>query len=179
MLHIRRLHFIKECVLTDSFGASGGIVTRAAGLAVIRNPFAGLDEHDLGLLADFGEQLGIRLSGQIAAMLPGPAIAYGKAALVGTHGDIEHAAALLHPKLGKPMRNAIGGGAAIIPSTSKVVHAGAAIDIPLGHKDDVWSFDEIDTMTLMVADAPRPDEIVLAVAFADGGRPRPRIGKPG
>jgi hypothetical protein len=110
-------------------------------------------------------------------MLPRPAIAYGKAALVGTHGDIEHAAALLHPRLGKPMRDAISGGKAIIPSTAKVAHAGATIDVPLGHKDDVWSFDEIDTMTLMIADAPRPDEIVLIIAIADGGRPRPRIGR--
>lgn len=177
-MHIRRLHFTKECILADSFGPSGAMVTRAAALAVIRNPFAGRDEHDLGVLADFGEQLGIQLAGQTAAMLLGPAIAYGKAALVGTHGDIEHAAALLHPRLGKPMRAAIGGGKAIISSTAKVAHAGATIDVPLGHKDDVWSFDEIDTMTLMVADAPRPDEIVLIIAFADGGRPRPRIGRP-
>lgn len=140
-------------------------------------PFAGRDERDLGVLADYGEQLGSRLAGQIAATLPGAAIAYGKAALVGTDGDIEHAAALLHPKLGKPMRAAIGGGKAIIPSTAKMAHVGATIDVPLAHKDDVWSFDEIDTMKLMVADAPRPDEIVLIIAFAEGGRPRPRIGR--
>jgi hypothetical protein len=84
---------------------------------------------------------------------------------------------LLHPKLGKPMRAAIGGGQAIIPSNVKVATAGTPIDVPLGHKDNVWSFDHFDTMTVMVPDSPRPDEIVMVVAVADGGRPHPRVGQ--
>jgi hypothetical protein len=91
-------------------------------------------------------------------------------------GDIEHAAAILHPKLGKAMRFAVGGGEAVIPSTAKVASAGARIDVPLGHKDNVWSFNEIDTMTLGVEDAPRPDEILVIMAVSDGGRPDPRVG---
>jgi hypothetical protein len=90
---------------------------------------------------------------------------------------MEHGAAIIHPKLGKPMREAIGGGAAIIPSNAKVAAAGTPIDVPIGHKDDVWSFDHFDTMTVVVPDAPRPDEIVVVMAVADGGRPRPRSGK--
>jgi hypothetical protein len=89
-------------------------------------------------LADFGEHWGLS-SADRSLHFAGPVIAYGKAALVGTHVDIEHTTALLHPKLGKPMGAVIGGGTAIIPSTSKVAHAGAAIDVPLGHKDDVVS----------------------------------------
>jgi hypothetical protein len=112
-------------------------------------------------------------------LLPGPAISYGKAAIVGTSGDIEHAAAILHPRMGKPMRAAIGGGQAIIPSNVKIGCVGSVIDIPLGHKDDVWSFDQIDTLSAMVPNAPRPDEIVVIVALADGGRPRPRVAKSG
>ena len=112
-------------------------------------------------------------------MLPAPAISYGKAAIVGTSGDIEHAAAVLHPRMGKPMRDAIGGGQAIIPSNVKIGAVGAIIDVPLGHKDDVWSFDQIDTLSVMVPNAPRPDEMVVIVAFADGGRPRPRVAKSG
>src|ERR1019366_633970 len=108
------------------------------------------------------------------AQLPNPAIAYGKAAIVGSFGDIEHAAAILHPRMGKPMREAIGGGLAIIPSNVKIGGPGAEIDVPLGHKDDVFSFDQIDTFTLMVPNAPRPDEIVVIVVLSDGGRPRPR-----
>jgi hypothetical protein len=81
--------------------------------------------------------------------------------------------------MGKPMRAAIGGGKAIIPSNVKVAPAGTAIDVPLSDKDDVWVFDHIDTMTIMVPGAPRPDEVVVVVALADGGRPRPRIDKDG
>jgi hypothetical protein len=76
--------------------------------------------------------------------------------------------------LGKPMRGAICGGKAVIPSNVKVAAVGASIDVPLGHKDEAWSFDHFDTMTVMVADAPSPDEIAIVLAFADGGRPIPR-----
>ena len=107
-----------------------------------------------------------------------PAISYGKAAIVGTSGDLEHAAAILHPRLGKPMRAAIGGGQAIIPSNVKIGAVGATIDVPLGDKDDVWVFDQFDTLSVMVANAPRPDEILVIVALADGGRPRARVKKP-
>ena len=89
---------------------------------------------------------------------------------------MEHGGALIHPKLGKPMRAAVGGGEALIPSNCKIAAVGVPIDIPLGHKDKAWSFDHFDTMTIMVADAPRPNEIVLCIAVADGGRPLPRVG---
>jgi hypothetical protein len=80
--------------------------------------------------------------------------------------------------MGKPIRAAIGGGAAIIPSNVKIGAVGEVLDVPLGHKDDVWSFDHFDTLSVMVPNAPRPDEIVVIVAVADGGRPRPRVKKP-
>jgi hypothetical protein len=90
---------------------------------------------------------------------------------------MELGAACVHPKLGRPMRAAVGGGEALIPSNVKVGPAGTAIDVPLGHKDNPWSFDHFDTMTLTVPDAPRPGEILIAMAIADGGRPRPRSGE--
>ena len=108
--------------------------------------------------------------------LVGPPVSYGKAAIVGVFGDIEQGGAMIHPKLGKPMRAAVGGGKALIPSNAKVAAAGVPIDLPLGHKDEVWSFDHFDTVTVMVPDAPRPDEIVLCMAVSDGPRPHPRIG---
>lgn len=171
-------------VLRDTVHAEGGLpalapVTRVAACAVIGNPLAGHAADDLGPLIPLGAELGERLAREALAVLPGAAVSYGKAALVGTGGDVEHAAALLHPRMGKPMRAAIGGGQAIIPSTAKIAAAGAAIDVPLGHKDDVWSFDQIDTITVCVPGAPRPDEIVVVVALADGGRPRPRVSKDG
>ena len=152
-------------------------VTRAVGIAVIRNPYSGRYVEDLSPLFDVGAEIAATLMPRLVQALPGPAIAYGKAAIVGVNGDLEHAAALLHPRMGKPMRAAIGGGEAIIPSTSKVAATGSAIDVPLGNKDNVWSFDEIDTITVSVADAPRPDEIAVAIALSDGGRPAPRVGK--
>jgi Amino acid synthesis len=178
-MDIRRLVIVK-----DTIHAEGGLpavapVTRVAACAVIGNPLAGQATDALDVLVPFGAELGERLVKEALAALPGAAVAYGKAAIVGTDGDLEHAAAILHPRMGKPMREAIGGGAAIIPSNVKVAAAGASIDLPLGNKDDVWSFDEIDTMTLMVPGAPRPAEIVVIVALSDGGRPRPRVAKSG
>ena len=152
-------------------------VSRVAALAVVSNPYAGRFEEDLSPLFDLGQQVGEELAPLAVAMLDGPAKAYGKAAIVGVNGDLEHAAALLHPKLGKPMRAACGGGEALIPSVTKVASAGAIIDVPLAHKDEIWSFDELDAITVMVGDAPRPDEILMVMAYSDGGRPSPRVGK--
>jgi hypothetical protein len=114
--------------------------------------------------------------GDAVAMLAGSPVSYGKAAIVGANGDLEHGAAMIHPKLGKPMRAALGGGKALIPSNAKIAAVGSPIDLPLGHKDEAWSFEHFDTMTVMVADAPRADEIILCMAVADGGRPLPRVG---
>jgi hypothetical protein len=113
---------------------------------------------------------------EAVAQLGSPPVSYGKAAIVGIAGDLEHGGALIHPKLGKPMRAAVGGGKALIPSNAKVAAAGASIDLPLGHKDDPWSFDHFDTVTVTIADAPLAGEIVLLMAVTDGGRPHPRVG---
>lgn len=152
-------------------------IRRAAGIAVIANPFAGKYVEDLSALFDVGLALGEMLMKTVVDQLAGPPVSYGKGAIVGVAGDMEHGGALVHPKLGKPMRAAVAGGAAIISSNVKVAAAGTLIDIPLAHKDDIWSFDHFDTMTVAVADAPRPDEIVVIMAVADGGRVRPRLGK--
>jgi hypothetical protein len=178
-MEIRRLVVVKETV-----HAEGGLpaiepVTRVAACAVIGNPLAGQTGDDVGVLVPFGAELGERLTQECLAQLARKVVGYGKAAIIGVDGDIEHGAAILHPRMGKPMREAIGGGQAIIPSNVKVAAAGTCIDVPLGHKDDVWSFDHIDTMTLMVPGAPRPNEIVVIVALSDGGRPRPRVDKTG
>lgn len=176
-MKIRKIVLSKEEVLADDGGALAGPVQRAVGIAVLHNPYAGRVVEDLSPLFDIGLKLGELLMRRIVELLGGTAVSYGKAAIVGTLGDIEHGAAILHPKLGKVMRAAVGGGEAIIPSNTKMAVAGTLIDIPLGNKDNVWSFDEIDTMTVMVPDAPRPDEVVVAMAVAGAGRPRPRVGK--
>jgi len=173
----RKVQILKETVFSEAGGAVERPIVRAAALIVIENPFAGRFVEDLSPLFDIGHDLGERYMPELAAELSGPPLAYGKAAIVGVEGDLEHAAALLHPKLGKPMRAALGGGENIIPSFTKVAAAGASIDVPLAHKDQTWSFDELDGMTLALADAPRPREILMIMAVSDGGRPRPRVGK--
>ena len=175
-MEIRKTLTIREVIEADAMGRPCNAITRVACLVVFKNPFAGRDVEDLSALFDIGAQLGERLMPDAVAMLGGAPVSYGKAAIVGTAGDLEHGGAVIHPKLGKPMRAAVGGGQALIPSNAKVAASGTPIDLPLGHKDNAWSFDHFDTMTLMVPDAPRPDEIVLCMAVADGPRPHPRVG---
>ena len=175
-MDVRKTVIIKECIEADSAGQACAPITRVVAAAVIKNPFAGRFVEDLSPLFDIGGELDELLAGQAVALLAGPPVSYGKAAIVGLAGDLEHGGAMIHPKLGKPMRAAVGGGEAVISSNVKVASAGTAIDLPLGHKDEAWSFDHFDTITVMVADAPRPDEIVMCVAVADGGRPHPRVG---
>ena len=175
-MDIRKTIIIKETIDADGFGEACETITRVVAAAVIKNPFAGRFVEDLSLLFDIGGQLGERLSGEAVGLLVRPPVSYGKAAIIGVAGDLEHGGAVIHPKLGKPMRAAVGGGKALIPSNAKIASAGGSIDLPLGHKDEAWSFDHFDTMTVMVADAPRPDEIVLCVGVSDGPRPHPRVG---
>lgn len=174
----------RELIISDTINSEGGLpatrpVTRVAACAVIANPLANHPAEDLSELVPLGAELGDFLVRKALAILPNPPVCYGKAAIVGLAGDIEHAAAIIHPRMGSPMRAAIGGGKAIIPSNSKVAVAGTAIDVPLADRNDTWLFDNIDTITITVPDAPRPTEIVIVVALSDGGRPRPRVDKDG
>jgi hypothetical protein len=177
MTDIRKIVVSRETVFSELRAAGPRPITRAAAIAVITNPFAGRIAEDLSQLFRSGGELGERLMAELAQLLGAPAVSYGKGAIVGVDGEMEHGGACIHPMLGKPMRAAIGGGKAVIPSNVKVGTAGTQLDIPLGHKDDVWSFDHFDTLTVFVADAPRPDEILVAMAIADGGRIYPRCGQ--
>ena len=152
---------------------------RAAAMAVIENPFAGRYVEDLSPLFAVGEELGRLLTERAVAALgiAGDAVqSYGKAAAVGEDGELEHAAAILHPKLGAPVRQVLGRGAALIPSAKKRGGPGVAFDIPLGHKDAAFVRSHFDAMEVRIADAPRAREIVVAVAVTDSGRPLPRVG---
>jgi hypothetical protein len=152
---------------------------KAAAIAVIENPCAGRHVTDLEALMAIGEHLGDVLGRRAVAALgiaPGQAESYGKAAIVGEAGELEHAAAILHPRLGKPLRAAVEKGAALVPSAKKRAGMGAPIDVPLGHKDAAYVRSHFDAMEVRVVDAPRADEIVVAVVVTDSGRPLPRIG---
>jgi hypothetical protein len=176
MIEIRKTIILRETVFSELGVEAARPATRAVGMAVTRNPFAGQFVEDLRPLFEAGAMLGERLMPELAKLLDGPAVSYGKGAVVGVAGEMEHSGACVHPMLGKPMRAAIGGGKAVIGSNVKVAAAGALLDVPLGHKDDSWSFQHFDTITISVADAPRPDEILVVMAIADGGRLRNRCG---
>ncbi len=152
---------------------------RAVAIAVIENPYAGRYSESLDELIAIGEELGGLLGEKCVKALgiaPGAAQSYGKAAIVGEAGELEHAAAILHPKLGAPLRAAVEKGAALVPSAKKRGTLGTAIDIPLGHKDAAFVRSHFDAIEARVSDAPRANEIVVAVAVTDSGRPLPRIG---
>ncbi|MFM0642815.1 amino acid synthesis family protein [Paraburkholderia bryophila] len=152
---------------------------RAVAIAVIDNPYAGRYEAKLDALIEAGEELGALLGNKCVEALgiaPGDAQSYGKAAIVGEAGELEHAAAILHPKLGAPLRVAVEKGAALVPSAKKMGTLGTAIDVPLGHKDAAFVRSHFDAIEARVSDAPRAHEIVVAVAVTASGRPLPRIG---
>jgi len=154
-------------------------VRRAVAMAVIANPFAGRYAENLEELTAIGEELGGLLGAKCVAALgirPDQAQSYGKAAIVGEAGELEHAAAILHPKMGAALRREVSSGAALVPSAKKMGGLGTAIDVPLGHKDAAYVRSHFDAVEARVADAPRANEIVVAIAVTDGGRPLPRVG---
>ena len=176
MTEFRKIVISREIISAEMGVRLTKPIARVVGIAVVANPFAGRYVADLSPLFPIGRAVGERLMPELVALLGGPAIPYGKAALVGIMGEMEHGGACVHPMLGKPMRAPIGGGEAVIPSNVKIGAPGTPIDVPLGHKDEPWSFDHFDTMTVVLADAPRADEIMVVVALADGGRALPRCG---
>jgi len=176
---IRKIAIFVEETLSEMDRPVTPPTRRAAAAAVIENPFAGKYVEDLTELMDIGEELGELLTQKAVAALgiPGNAAeSYGKAAAVGENGELEHAAAILHPKLGTPVRRVLGKGAALIPSSKKRGPAGATLDIPLGHKDAAFVRSHFDGMEIRINDAPRANEILVAVAVTNSGRPLARVG---
>ena len=152
---------------------------RAVAMAVIANPYAGRFSATLDELTAIGEELGGLLGAkcvQALGITPDQAQSYGKAAIVGEAGELEHAAALLHPKMGATLRQAVSQGAALVPSAKKMGGLGTAIDVPLGHKEAAFVRSHFDAIEARISDAPRANEIVVAIAVTDSGRPLARVG---
>ena len=152
---------------------------KAVAMAVIENPFAGAYTEDLTDLMDIGAELGTLLGRKCVEELgitPDQAQSYGKSAMVGENGELEHAAAILHPKLGAPLRAEVEKGAALVPSSKKMGSPGQVLDVPLGQKDAAYVRSHFDGIEVRLNDAPRRDEILVAVAVTDSGRPLPRVG---
>jgi hypothetical protein len=177
--HIRKIIVQVDETRLEMGRAVNPPTRRALAMAVIANPYAGRYSENLDELIAIGEDLGALLGQkcvQALGIAPGQAQSYGKAAIVGEAGELEHAAAILHPKLGAPLRAAVEKGAALVPSAKKRGSMGTAIDVPLGHKDAAFVRSHFDAMEARVSDAPRAQEIVVAVVVTDSGRPLPRIG---
>ena len=175
-IDIRKIVTLREVIFSELGSPRRGRSSARSGwrLSAIRSPAVG--SLILRELFEAGAALGERIMPELVKLLDGPAVSYGKGALVGVDGEMEHGGACCHPMLGRPMRAAVGGGKAVIGSNVKVAAAGAILDVPLGHKDDSWSFEHFDTIMVSLADAPRPAEILVVMAIADGGRLDNRCG---
>ena len=177
--NIRKLVTIVDEIHSEMGKTINPPTRRAAAIAVIENPFAGFYQEDLDDLMSIGEELGSLLGKRCIEALgikPSEAESYGKAALIGENGELEHGAALLHPRMGAPLRSEVEKGAALVPSSKKRGPMGDALDIPLGHKNAAYVRSHFDGMEVRVNDAPRANEILVAVAVTDSGRPLPRVG---
>ena len=178
---MRKVVSVIETVRFEMGRTVDGLHRKVATAVVLTNPCAGTFVDDLDELVALGASLGQLLVEEALAALGTPAAevsAYGKSAVVGTNGEIEHAAALIHPTFGAPVRAALGKGPAIIPSTKLMGGPGTRVTVPLTNCSDIWVFDDMDAIAISVDDAPRPDEIVAILALGVGGRPLHRIGKP-
>ncbi len=176
---VRKIYTFLEEIHADGVKRLAKPVRKTAAAAVFKNPFAGKYVEDLSLLYDWSAELGEILTKKAVTALGIKAEeveSYGKAAIVGEGGELEHCAAILHPALGKPLRENVGGGKAIIPSAKKLGFPGAAIDVPLHFKNAAFVRTHFDAMEVRLPDAPRADELVLIIAITDSGRPFARIG---
>ena len=152
-------------------------LVKAAAAVLIKNPFAGKWVQDLAPLTAPSAALGVELGRRAIALLGGRAVeSYGKGGIAGLAGEQEHVGACITTVFGNALREAVGGGAAWISSVTKTAAAGTAIDIPLAFKDELYVRSHYDAVTLSVPDGPRPDELLICVAVATGGRVHQRVG---
>lgn len=178
LVKVRKYVATVEETLHDFGPALARLVTKAVVGGVIANPYAGRHEADIQPMMKALEPLAVELTGRVMKILDAKGSeleAYGKGAIVGLNGELEHAA-LWHQPSGFGIRHAMGGAKSIVPSTVKVATAGARIDIPLHHVTAAYVRSHFDAIEFCVPDGPRPDEIVFIVAAAIGGRPHARVG---
>jgi hypothetical protein len=174
-LEVRKTVVQLEDVHTEGARELERPVRRVVAAAVVKNPYVDEYVEELELLIEAGEHFGHALMERAMALLERPVEAYGKGGIVGERGEVEHVAAVLHPRFGAPTRR-LSDGVSILPSVKKRGPAGASIDIPVHHKRAMLIRSHFDAIEFRIPDAPASDEIVVALAVADGGRPHPRVG---
>ncbi|RTL61111.1 MAG: amino acid synthesis family protein [Hyphomicrobiales bacterium] len=174
---VRKIALCVEETLHDGGPLLASPVRKGWAAAVVRNPYAGRFVEDIMPMMDALKPLGLDLSKRLAEALggAGKVDAYGKGVIVGSAGEIEHSA-LWHVPGGYAMREILGRALAIVPSACKMGAIGASLDLPIHHKDACYVRSHFDAMTVVIADAPRADELVLAITMASGGRPHARAG---
>ena len=178
-LHIRKWYEIREETLALETGplADGEPLVKFVLVAAVSNPHAGHFGDGFDRVISISAALGREFGRRIKSTLGDSQVqSYGKAALVGTAGEYEHGNAFLTTQFADPLREALGGGKAWIPSTGKRAGPGATIDIPLAHKNALYVRSHYDTVSVSFTDSPGPEEIVVAVAVATRGRLHARLG---
>ncbi len=174
---IRKIVAYRETISHDGGPRASEPLIKAVVAVVMKNPFAGRYVADLSALTEPSAALGSMMAAEAVALLGGRAVeSYGKGGIAGSAGEQEHVVACVTTPFGDAMRAAAGGGNAWVSSATKSGGPGASIDIPLAHKDALYVRSHYDAVTLAVADAPRPDELLIALAFSTGGRIHERVG---
>jgi hypothetical protein len=178
---IRKITVITEEIFNDGHRELEVPLHLSAAIAVVRNPYAGKHVSDLSDVAgDYSQGLGELLTERATRVLPNPPTVFGKATLVGEAGEVQHGSAIIHTKLlGDVMRDAANGGA-VVPAAEKRGTVGSTLDVSLRRSTDAGDLPGTDVSHLYswevrVPDAPHADEILIIVAFGDGGRPNSRI----
>jgi hypothetical protein len=176
-LKIRRTFVITEQRYEEAGRVTHTPLRRVAAVAVVENPCAGRYVDDLAPLIEDSIRLGAEVGSlALAAFGQYEIQSYGKGGIVGLDGEQEHANALLTTAFANPIRDLIGGGDAWISSYTKKAAPGTAIDIPMNHRDDVYVRSHYDGMSLVLPDAPMPDEVAVIFCLANRGRLNARVG---
>lgn len=178
LIEIRRIATLTEEVHHEFGPQPGRTHRRAAACAVLRNPYAGRYEPDILPMMKALEEVGLMLAGRCLACLGGDPAAiegYGKGAVIGADGELEHGA-LWHVPGGYAMRGILGEAKAIVPSTKKVGAPGARIDIPITHVNASYVRSHFDAMEVGLSGAPMPDEMMVVLVMTTGARIHERVG---
>lgn len=176
LIALRKRSLTIETVFHEGGPPSGKPLRIAAACAVIRNPYAGRHEPDLMPFMAELRSLGTSLAEELAAALGKDTVeAYGKAAIVGVNGELEHGA-VWHEAGGWAMRQVLGEPKAIVPAAKAVAATGYRLMVPLHYIHAAYVRSHFNTVEVGIQDAPRPDEILFALAMADGGRIHSRLG---
>ena len=178
-LQIRKWYsFMEEICRNESYRETDtGILTKLAVAVCVRNPYAGRYSDELDDIVTPSQALGVAIGERVMALANGRVIeSYGKGIVVGSAGEYEHGNAFITNIGAGPVRDAVGGGVAWVPSSGKRGGIGTSIDVPLAHKDALYVRSHYDTMTVSFADSPMPDEVVIVWAFATRGRLHARLG---